>query len=95
VELDQEDEKLVYSSTKSFSSSKETAVIPDDGLFNRKVEEEKIKEQSSPNPSIPVHNTPCHPTSIFSFPAPTTYYAPPNPTAILAPMVQGSASSVS
>jgi len=40
----------VHSSTKSLSSSEETGVIPDDGLFNRKVEEEKIKEQSSPNP---------------------------------------------
>jgi hypothetical protein len=40
----------VYSSTESFSSSEETAVIPDDGLFNRKVEEEKIKEQPFPQP---------------------------------------------
>jgi len=68
----------VHSSTKSFSSSEETAVIPDDGLFNRKVEEEKIKEQSSPNPSV------------FSFPTPTAYCVPPNPTANLAPVAQGS-----
>jgi hypothetical protein len=57
VELDQEDEtpdSPVHSSTKSFSSSEETAVIGDDDLFNRTVEEEKMKEQSSPNPSIPV-----------------------------------------
>ena len=50
----------MYSSTKLFSSSEETAVIPDDGLFNRKVEEEKIEEQPSPNPSIPVYNPPRH-----------------------------------
>ncbi|OAX37362.1 kinase-like protein [Rhizopogon vinicolor AM-OR11-026] len=94
VELDQEDDKPVHSSVKSFSSSEETAVIPDDGLFNRKVEEEKTKEQLSPNPSIPVYNPPRHPTSIFSFPTPTAYSAPPNPTANLAPVAQGSASEL-
>ncbi|KAG0707096.1 kinase-like protein [Suillus ampliporus] len=94
VELDQEDEKPVHASTKSFSSSEETAVVPDDGLFNRKVEEEKAKKMPSPNPSIPVYNPPRHPTSIFSFPTPTAYSAPPNPTANLAPVAQGSASEL-
>ena len=68
----------MHSSTTSFSSSEKTSVIPDDGLFNRKVEEEKIKEQSSPNPSI------------FSFPTPTAYSVASNPTANLAPMTRGS-----
>ncbi|KAG2132529.1 kinase-like protein [Suillus cothurnatus] len=54
VELDQEDEKQTHPSIKSFPSSEETAVVPDDGLFNRKVEEEKAKEIPSPNPSIPI-----------------------------------------
>ncbi|KAG2148648.1 kinase-like protein [Suillus bovinus] len=94
VELDQEDEKPVHPSTKSFSSSEETAVVPDDGLFNREVEEEKTKEMPSPNPSIPVYNPPRHPNSIFSFPTPTAYSAPPNPTANLAPVAQGSASEL-
>lgn len=94
MELDQEGEKPVHSSIKSFSSSEETAVIPDNGLFNRKVEEESIKELPSPNPSIPVYNPPRHPTSIFSFPTPTAYSAPPNPTASLAPVAQGSASEL-
>jgi len=84
--------QCAHSSTKSFSSSEKTAVIPGDGLFNRKVEEEKMKGQSSPDPSIPVYNRPRHPTSIFSFSTPTAYYAPPNPTANLAPVTQGSAS---
>jgi len=62
--------------------------------FNRKVEEEKIKEQPSPNFSIPVYNPPRHPTWIFSFPTPTAYSAPPNPTANLALVAQGSASEL-
>lgn len=94
VELDQEDEKPVHPSTNSFASSEETAVVPDNGLFNRQVEEEKAKEMPSPNPSIPVYNPPRHPTSIFSFPTPTAYSAPPNPTANLAPVAQGSASEL-
>jgi len=84
----------VHSSIKSFSSSEETAVIPDNGLFNQKVEEEKTNEIPSPNPSIPVYNPPRHPTTIFSFPTPTAYSAPPNPTANLAPVAQGSASEL-
>lgn len=94
VELDQEDEKPVHPSTKSFSSSEETAVVPDNGLFDRQVEGDKAKEMPSPNPSIPVYNPPRHPTSIFSFPTPTAYSAPPNPTANLAPVAQGSASEL-
>jgi len=41
-----------------------------------------------------VYNPPRHPTSIFSFPTPTTYSAPPNPTANLAPCANGSASEL-
>lgn len=78
VELDRED-----------TSSEETAVAPDDGHYHHHHEE---KDTQSPNPSIPVYKPPRHPTSIFSFPTPTAYSAPPNPSANLAPCAQGSAS---
>jgi serine/threonine protein kinase len=83
VELDQE----ANSSTGSFSSE-ETSVAPDDGRYHHEDE----KDTKSPNPSIPVYKPPRHPTSIFSFPTPTAYAAPPNTTASLAPCAQGSAS---
>jgi serine/threonine protein kinase len=51
-------------------------------------------EISSPNPSIPKYNPPRHPTSIFSFPTPTAYSAPPNPTYNLAPVAHGSTSEL-
>ena len=35
-----------------------------------------------------------HPSAIFSFPTPTSYSAPPNPTHNLAPFAQGSASEL-
>ena len=57
----------MHSSTQSFSSSEETAVVPDDGLFNRKVEEEKMKEHvTRPRhfPSLPQLLTPRHQTPL-------------------------------
>ncbi|KAF8444774.1 kinase-like protein [Boletus edulis BED1] len=90
VELDEQDTRL-NSSTNSFSSSEETSVAPDDGHYHHH-RHDSDKDTNSPNPSIPVYNPPRHPTSIFSFPTPTAYSAPPNPTASLAPCAQGSAS---
>jgi serine/threonine protein kinase len=52
------------------------------------------KGLSSPNPSPPIYNPPRHPTSIFSFPTPTAYSAPPNPTYNLAPVAHGSTSEL-
>ncbi|KAH0827989.1 kinase-like protein [Lanmaoa asiatica] len=87
VELDQD----LNSSSNSFASSGETAVAPDDGHYNHQLHESD-KHTKYPNPSIPVYKPPRHPTSIFSFPTPSAYSAPPNPTANLAPCAQGSAS---
>ncbi|KAF8557627.1 kinase-like protein [Imleria badia] len=84
VELDQED-------TRSLSSSEETAVGTDDGHYRHHIHDDE-KDTKSPNPSIPVYKPQRHPTSIFSFPTPTAYSAPPNPSANLAPCAQGSAS---
>ncbi|KAH7913259.1 kinase-like domain-containing protein [Hygrophoropsis aurantiaca] len=91
VELDQEEEK-VNASTKSFSSSEETAVAPDNGHYVHQVDTNA--KEPTPNPSPAVYRPPRHPTSIFSFPTPTAYCAPPNPTANLAPVAQGSASEL-
>lgn len=90
VELDQE-APVLNSSATSFPSSEETAVAPDDGHYNHHLHESD-KHTKSPNPSIPVYKPPRNPTSIFSFPTPSAYSAPPNPTANLNPCAQGSAS---
>lgn len=54
--------------------------------------------RSPANPSVSgspqVFAIPRHPSAIFSFPTPTTYAAPPDPTATLAPVAQGSASEL-
>jgi hypothetical protein len=54
--------------------------------------------RSPANPSVAsspqAFNIPRHPSSIFAFPTPTNYSAPPNPTANLAPFAQGSASEL-
>ncbi|KIJ68125.1 hypothetical protein HYDPIDRAFT_173788 [Hydnomerulius pinastri MD-312] len=98
VELDQQEENSTQppklnTSTKSFSSSEETTVAPDNGHYEHQVDDNE-KDDKSPNPSIPVYKPPRHPTSIFSFPTPTAYSAPPNPTANLAPCAHGSASEL-
>ncbi|KIJ04328.1 hypothetical protein PAXINDRAFT_94829 [Paxillus involutus ATCC 200175] len=97
VELDKEEDntkpQLSSTSTNSFSSSEETSVAPDDGHYKHQLDN-CDQDTKSPNPSIPVYKPPRHPTSIFSFPTPTAYSAPPNPTSNLAPCAQGSASEL-
>lgn len=51
-------------------------------------------QASSPPISERIYNPPRHPTSIFSFPTPTAYAAPPNPTSHLLPFANGSASAL-
>lgn len=87
---DEEDEDTSHN---TYSSSEETAVGTDHNhhvFHNNKTP----REVASPNPSFPIYHPPRHPTSIFSFPTPTAYCAPPNPTANLAPVAQGSASEL-
>ncbi|KAF8971118.1 kinase-like domain-containing protein [Flammula alnicola] len=88
VEMDEEAEDTQPSqySVNSFSSSEETAVEPPP-VYNQ-YNHGRI---SSPSP---IYNPPRHPTSIFSFPTPTAYSAPPNPTASLQPFAHGSASEL-
>lgn len=96
VEIDEEESStkppLLNSSSDTFSSSEETKVAPDDGHY--KPDADVHVKSPSPNPSIPVYKPPRHPTAIFSFPTPTAYSAPPNPTANLVPCAQGSASEL-
>ena len=60
-----------------------------DALWHRKAH----GHEEEPPPS-PIYNPPRHPTSIFSFPTPTAYSAPPNPTDSLTPFAHGSASEL-
>ena len=50
--------------------------------------------QTAPHASGPIFTPPHNPSSIFSFPTPTSYSAPPNPTQNLAPCATGSASEL-
>ncbi|RPD57591.1 kinase-like protein [Lentinus tigrinus ALCF2SS1-7] len=50
--------------------------------------------ESTPHASNPIYSPPTNPGSIFSFPTPTSYSAPPNPTQSLAPIASGSASEL-
>lgn len=93
--MDEEEETKSNASVNSFSSSEETAVEP---VYDYKhgidqVHHSNIVQEQSPPPS-PIYNPPRHPTSIFSFPTPTAYSAPPNPTASLTPIAHGSASEL-
>ena len=45
-------------------------------------------------PASPAYHAPRNPSTIFSFPTPAIYSAPPNPTASLRPFAQGSASEL-
>lgn len=87
-------------SVNSFSSSEDTAVdvtVPfnqyNHGIDETNHQVDAMKAQDSPPPS-PVYHPSRHPNSIFSFPTPTAYAAPPNATASLTPFAHGSASEL-
>ncbi|TBU33688.1 kinase-like protein [Dichomitus squalens] len=50
--------------------------------------------ETTSHSSNPIFQPPTNPASIFSFPTPTSYSAPPNPTQSLAPVAAGSASEL-
>ncbi|KAF5385892.1 hypothetical protein D9615_002587 [Tricholomella constricta] len=93
VEMDDEEDK--NNSLNSFSSSDETAVDSVYNYMHGADEQHSIDHarSESPPPS-PIYKPPRHPTSIFSFPTPTAYSAPPNPTASMTPYARGSASEL-
>ncbi len=88
VELNNQEDDNTAPSINSFSSE-ETVV---DGLDYQRLDPSEPHRAPTPPPSPPIYNPPRHPTSIFSFPTPTAYSAPPNPTVNLSPVAQGSAS---
>lgn len=92
VEMDEEEQN---SNVGSFTPSEETAVEP---VYDYKHGIDQVYhtasvQQPSPPPS-PIYKPPHHPNSIFSFPTPTAYCAPPNSTASLTPVAHGSASEL-
>ncbi|KAI8968659.1 kinase-like protein [Trametes punicea] len=50
--------------------------------------------ETTSHASAPIYTPPANASTIFSFPTPTSYSAPPNPTQHLAPFAAGSASEV-
>jgi hypothetical protein len=89
VEMDEQESQPI--SVNSYSE--ETAVEPM-MQYNHGLDEHMDLVQSNTPPPSPIWNPPRHPTSIFSFPTPTAYCAPPNPTASLTPFAHGSASEL-
>ena len=87
--MDEEESQPVH----SFPSFEETAIEPMI-QYNHGLDEQMDLVQSHTPPPSPIWNPPRHPTSIFSFPTPTAYCAPPNPTASLTPFAHGSASEL-
>ncbi|EKM74649.1 hypothetical protein AGABI1DRAFT_116790 [Agaricus bisporus var. burnettii JB137-S8] len=96
VEMDEEQEPLPSAFASPSLTSKDTTVEPSIYDYQHGVDQvhhaASVREPSPP-PS-PIYNPPRHPTSIFSFPTPTAYSAPPNPTASLRPIAHGSASEL-
>lgn len=97
VELDEDQN----TSANSFSSSEETAVEGRPPAYTlehhtteRRFHSERRMREPASTTSPPVFNPPRHPASIFSFPTPTAYAAPPNATASLVPCAHGSASEL-
>ncbi|KNZ80863.1 CBL-interacting serine/threonine-protein kinase 17 [Termitomyces sp. J132] len=89
VEMDEEEEK------NAMLVNEETGSVDRKMHYMHGADEQRIetKRAESPPPS-PIYNPPRHPTSIFSFPTPTAYSAPPNPTASITPCARGSASEL-
>jgi serine/threonine protein kinase len=96
VEMDQENEENVNNSLNSFSSSEETAVSQIHHYHHKEyqIDHPQVQDIQTPPPSPAIYRPSHQPTSIFSFPTPTAYCAPPNPTANLTPCAQGSASEL-
>ncbi|KAL1672921.1 kinase-like domain-containing protein [Schizophyllum commune] len=93
VEMDDEEEPPPNQSTRTFASDETVDVLAP--YHHRAVTPTPHRQDESPEraPS-PFYRPPRHPSSIFSFPTPTAYAAPPNSTAGLATFAHGSASEL-
>ncbi|CAL1706698.1 unnamed protein product [Somion occarium] len=96
VELDEEDKGAgTPAQTHAAIVSESTAVNEPQVLRPSVTGTHRITTyEPGPHASAPIYTPPNQPTSIFSFPTPTSYSAPPNPTQNLAPCATGSASEL-
>ncbi|KAN0134059.1 kinase-like protein [Lactarius tabidus] len=84
VELDEEENKL---------NASQTFPPPPEPILNNYVPD--LPPPATSAPASPIYHAPHrNPGTIFSFPTPSIYAAPPNPTAALPPFAQGSASEL-
>ena len=84
MELDDEESKL---------NASQTFLPPPEPILNNYVPDHPPPASSAP--ASPIYHAPHrNPGTIFSFPTPSIYAAPPNPTAALPPFAQGSASEL-
>ncbi|KAI5118447.1 hypothetical protein M0805_006266 [Coniferiporia weirii] len=99
VEMDEEEDPKPNTTTNSFSSSEETAVVHESHTAISQPYADVDPGSRSPTPSPQssphvFHPPDRHPSVIFSFPTPTAYSAPPNPTTHLMPFATGSTSEL-
>ena len=99
VELDDEEEQTTgpptSSSAQEESLTKGNEYHRDRDQTPRLLHRQSTRTyESTPHASNPIYTPPTNPTAIFSFPTPTSYSAPPNPTQNLAPIASGSASEL-
>ncbi|TRM70267.1 kinase-like domain-containing protein [Schizophyllum amplum] len=96
VEMDEEEEAATRGpnqSTRTFDSEETVDILAP--YHHRAVTPapDRFREEPERAPS-PIYRPPRHPSSIFSFPTPTAYAAPPNSTAGINPCATGSASEL-
>lgn len=97
--MDEEEESKPNGTANSFSSSEETAVVHETHPIISQPYADEDAGSRSPTPSPPTsphvfHPPDRHPSVLFSFPTPTSYSAPPNPTSHLSPFATGSTSEL-
>ncbi|KAI0745969.1 kinase-like protein [Earliella scabrosa] len=100
VELDDEEDQAT-AHTPSVASTEDTLANESQHLHRERDRTPRLLHrqtprtyESTPHASAPIYTPPTNPTAIFSFPTPTSYSAPPNPTQSLAPIAAGSASEL-
>ncbi|KIY42924.1 kinase-like protein [Fistulina hepatica ATCC 64428] len=101
VEMDQEENAIVSATFTptdeahhNYDPFSQAASYPQNGAFPQSAREDGGKASEMEPAASPIYRPPRHPTSIFSFPTPTAYAAPPNPTRVLQSFAHGSASEI-
>jgi len=100
VELDDEEDPSKTASPHILSPSTEEPAVHESHILQRSLSHSHPHRSTtrtylqSPDATESIYAPPRNPASIFSFPTPTSYSAPPNPTHNLAPFATGSASEL-